>query len=303
MTQAVNIPLDSYRLAQYAAQIPCYLCGEGNLFDAELCRHCFAPMALAHQSNGQKVSPKMITTIGASGVGKTVYLGMLLDMLSRQSTGLHALARGAFSITLQQATVAALAECQFPRKTPSEPDRWNWVHCQLQGPQFRRGAEIVLPDLAGEAILEEINHPQSFKAIQSLLVKSFGALVLIDASRLQDGVLEQDFFTMKVLSYLHELIDDPAQGWGERPIALVFSKADQCEHCFDDPTAFAERHSPGLWQHCKKRFRKHRFFAAGVAGACATRNVPGEGRRRVPLRIEPRGILEPFEWLVGQIKG
>ena len=35
--------LDSYRLSQYAESAPCYICGGGNNFDAELCRHCQAP--------------------------------------------------------------------------------------------------------------------------------------------------------------------------------------------------------------------------------------------------------------------
>ena len=52
--------LDSYRLSQYAESAPCYICDEGNNFDAELCRHCQAPMALAHQAASQKILPKMI---------------------------------------------------------------------------------------------------------------------------------------------------------------------------------------------------------------------------------------------------
>ena len=109
-------PLESYRLAQYAVQVPCYVCNEGNTFDAELCRHCFAPMALAHQANAQKVRPQMVAVIGTSGVGKTVYLGMLLDMLSRQPQRMQMLARGAFSITLQQTVMGALG----PRRVSGE---------------------------------------------------------------------------------------------------------------------------------------------------------------------------------------
>ena len=77
---------------------------------------------------------------GSSGAGKTVYLGMLLDLLSRQPERIQAMARGAFSITLQQATMAALMRCEFPEKTATEPDRWNWVHCQVRTPEQRRPA-------------------------------------------------------------------------------------------------------------------------------------------------------------------
>ena len=40
------LPMDSYRLAQYSVQVPCFICEGGNSFDAEVCRHCQAPMAL-----------------------------------------------------------------------------------------------------------------------------------------------------------------------------------------------------------------------------------------------------------------
>jgi len=309
MTRGIAVQLDSYRLAQYVVGVPCYICGEDNAHDAELCRHCSAPMALAHQAKTQGIMPRMLATLGNSGAGKTVYLGMLLDMLSRQPDRLQVLARGAFSIKLQQLTVAALSRCQFPQKTPSEADRWNWVHCQIRSALQRRPAELIVPDVAGEAIVEEVDHPFSHRAIRALLVKCSGAMLLVDAHRLQEGSLEQDFFTMKLLCYLSELAEAESKTrrgkgpppWPQRPLAVIFTKADECERCFDDPAEYARQHVPGLWQFCRERFRNVNYFASGVAGACAVRNVPYEGRIRVPLRIEPRGITEPFEWLVKQL--
>ena len=63
---------------------------------------------------------------------------------------------------------------------------------------------------------------------------------------------------------------------------------------------FAKKHTPGLWQHCQERLRRFRFFASGVAGAVAMQNGLG-GKMQVPLRIEPRGIIEPFGWLIEQL--
>ena len=302
MTKEGVLALDSYRLAQYAVQAPCYICGGGNTFNAELCRHCFAPMALAHQANSQKVHPRIIATIGTSGVGKTVYLGMLMDMLSRQSERLQLLARGAFSISLQQNTARALARREFPSKIPNEPDRWNWVHCQVTGTKQKRPVDLIMPDMAGEAILEEVDHPHSYPVIRSLLTKSAGVLVLIDALKLQGGTFDQDYFAMKLLTYLMELDNHPKHGWANRPLGLVLTKADECEDCFRDPNAYAQAHASGLYQHCRKQFSNFKFFAAGVAGGCAYRTTR-QGRERIPLRIEPRGIIEPFEWLISQTKG
>src|SRR5487761_1788649 len=119
-------PLDSLRLIQQAHQMACYICGAGNTYDTELCRDCFAPMALAHQAASQKITPRMIAAVGGSAAGKTVYLGMLMDMLSRQADRLQLLARG-----------------EFPEKTPCEPDRWNWVHCQIRSNLQRVPLELI----------------------------------------------------------------------------------------------------------------------------------------------------------------
>jgi hypothetical protein len=302
MTKATTVELDSYRLAQYAVQVPCYICDGANTFDAELCRHCYAPMALAQQAKNLKVKPRLLATIGSSGVGKTVYLGMLMDLLTRQNLDLQVLARGAFSINLQQTTMAALQRGEFPDKTPNEPDRWNWVHCQIRHRRSRSPVELVMPDMAGEALLEEVDHPRTYQVVRAFLTRCSGAVVLIDGSKIYSGTVDQDYFTMKLLSYLAELVEDPHQGWSNRPLAIVFSKADQCDEALDDPEGFAQRRAAGLWRYCQTRFRRHKFFAASVAGNCAFRESPYRGREPVPLRIEPRGLLEPFCWLIKELK-
>ena len=131
--------------------------------------------------------------------------------------------------------------------------------------------------------------------------KFLTALILIDAVKLAEGGREQDYFTMKLISYLAELSDDPKQGWSNKPVGLVFTKADQCALCAADPVAYAQTHASGLWQHCQERFGRHKFFATGVAGTCAYRDSMTEGRVQVPLRIEPHGVIEPFEWLLDEL--
>jgi hypothetical protein len=257
-------------------------------------------MALAHQVHYQKLAPQMIATIGSSGAGKTVYLGMLLDMLSHMPDEMQIVARGAFSVSLQQNVVQALARCEFPAKTPNEPDRWNWVHCQVRNPKVKDPFELIMPDVAGEALLEEIEHPHSYLAIRSFLSKCSGAMILVDTTSLAAEKSGRDYFTLKLLTYLSELDKDEKTSWQNRPVALIFSKADQCEDSFDDPQIYAQRHAGSLWQFCRERFKHYKFFAAGVAGATAFRKVPGVGRVRAPLRIEPRGVLEPFTWIVRQ---
>ena len=301
MNRGCDLPLESYRLAKYAMQVPCHICEGPNAYDSELCRHCFAPMALSHQASDQRYAPQMVAVLGASGVGKTVFLGMLMDLLSRRSEPLRALARGAFSITLQQNTVSSLARCEFPPKTPNEPDRWNWVHCLVYSQQRKHPSELILPDMAGEAILEEISHPNTYPVIRSLFSKCSGVILLIDAIKLQEGSPEEEHFALKALTCLSELKTRGQVPWSKKPISIVLSKSDQTEMCFQHPEEHARQHAPSLWKLCQSRFRHVEYFATGVAGACAYRMVFPRDRVRIPLRVEPRGIVEPFEWMVGAL--
>ena len=303
MTQTAWQPLQSSQWLQSGQSIPCYICESANNNDAEYCRDCSAPLALAHQAAGQPLPPWMTAVVGSSGVGKTVYLGLLMDMLSRQTERMQFLARGAFSINLQQTTVSALARCQFPGKTCNEPDRWNWMHCQVRRNVGSPTVEVIMPDMAGESVLEEIDHQNTYRVIKEFLKKSSAALILIDAPRLQEGDRSQDYFVTKILSYLSEVDPHSKHSWSERPVALVFTKVDQAEACHDDPATFAKTHATGLWQHCQQRFSNHKFFAATVVGAWAWHESATQGRRQVPLRVEPRGIIEPFEWLLEQLVG
>jgi len=301
MSKKVLVAMDSYRLADCAVPVSCYICGVDNNFQTELCRHCAAPLALSHQARTHGIRPQMVAVLGTAAAGKTVYLGMLLDMLTRQNSRMQVLARGAFSITLQQRTMMALSQCRFPPKTPNEPDRWNWVHCQAQIQSRKNALELIMPDMAGEAILEEIDHPNAYPAIHSFLDKCAGVILLADTDRIERGGAEQNYFLMKLITYLSEQDQMNGKKKSDRAVAIVFSKADRCETCFDSPEMYAKEKTPNLWQQVNQRFKNYGFFACGVAGSVGFRDEPGEGPVAVPLRIEPRGIVEPFEWLVRKV--
>ncbi len=83
MTHLAQMPLETYLLAEQAAPIACLVCDHENCCSAARCRNCSAPMSLAHKRSRSKKRPQLIAVIGASGAGKTVYLGLLMDMLTR----------------------------------------------------------------------------------------------------------------------------------------------------------------------------------------------------------------------------
>jgi hypothetical protein len=305
MTHLAQIPLETYLLAQQAAPITCLVCDHENCCSAARCRNCLAPMALAHQTQSVKKRPHLIAVIGASGAGKTVYLGLLMDMLTRHVGLLRSTARGPMSISLQQTTTTALATGWFPEKTSPTPEHWHWVHCQFNCRRRRRPIELVIPDLSGEALATETERAGRYPAIRSLLAKAAGVMVLADAEILQSGDHSQDFLTLKLLSLIGELRDERARsrrhrGPERRPLAFVLTKADKCDGLFENPQEFAEAHAGAVWSDCRSRFARHEVFACSVTGATAFRDNYGR-RQQVPLRIEPRGIVEPFGWLMTEL--
>ena len=186
----------------------------------------------------------------------------------------------------------------FPDKTPNEPDRWNWVHCQVRRPEQKEPIELIMPDMAGEAILEEVDHPHTYRVIRAFLKKCAGADGADRRRSLREGHRDHDYFTMKLLSYLTELDDDPKTGWCQRPVAMVFTKADQCEACLDDPAASRSRTPRACGSSARSGSRGTSSSPRAWPAPCGYSQTMLDGRVDVPLRVEPRGIIEPFEWLL-----
>lgn len=305
MTQLAQLPLETYLLTEQAAPIACFVCDHENCCSAARCRYCQAPMSLAHNVRSVRRRPHLIAVIGASGAGKTVYLGLLMDLLTRHVGLLRSTARGPMSISLQQTTTTALATGWFPEKTVTTPEHWHWVHCQFNCRRRRRPLELVIPDISGAALAAETERANRYPAIRSLLAKCAAVLVLADAEKLQAGDHSDDFQTLKLLSLIGELRDECSHSWRKRraerrPLALVLTKADKCDGLLEHPREFAESHATALWADCRSRFPRHEAFACSVTGATAFRDSYGR-RQAVPLRIEPHGIIQPFGWLMTEL--
>jgi hypothetical protein len=304
-------PLDSYRLGQYQLPLPCLLCGENNLIDATSCRNCTAPMEMTRIMNeAKKTRPQIIATLGAPGVGKSVYLGMLLDILTRQRERSDVTTLGTSSVDLQQTTVAALTRGEFPEPTPKNPEEWTWAHCQLSRSTRKTPLEVFLPDISGAAVVQEYEHRKSYPVIPGLVSKSTGLMLFVDSSRVQEGDKDEEFFALKLLQYFEEIQVQEAKRTKKRRkrapnshVAIVLAKADRSEECRHRTADFVRGQMAALWQHCKDQLPSHRFFAASAVGACATVKDRREFDVTIPLRVEPQGVIEPFRWLLGKIVG
>lgn len=283
--------------------LPCLICETQNQMESIVCTACGAPMALIQEAVAQDRDPCIVTVVGDSNVGKTVYLGMLLDMLSKRAEDFEAVPKGAYSVNLQHTVISYLTGRQFPPKTAVEVDDWHWAYYQVCR-RVKRNPKIydlVMPDMAGEAIAAEVANPKTFTVIRSLLEKSSGAILLVDGALSAAGSPQPDFFALKLMTYLDGVIAAKHTRKLETPVAVVLSKADYCSECFNDPRGFAKTNLNRLWNICESRFAHFEFFAASVVGALGYGSDGGETVVPYPLHVAPRGILEPFEWVLSKL--
>src|SRR3954452_17815224 len=202
-------------------ELACPLCRGRVASDA--CSECFAPMDVITSILSRNPPPRFIGVLGPSGVGKTVYLGMLLDLLSRGAGGLQGLARGPFSLTLHRNMILALERQRFPEKPPVETDRWNWLHCEILMPKSKTAVDIVTPDVAGEAVMYEMESPGTNKTIRSLIHRCAGMVVLIDLVQVVAEGQSQELFAMQLISYLDALRPGKKKHRKVKvPVAIVF---------------------------------------------------------------------------------
>ncbi len=282
-----------------SATMPCLICETQNQLEAVICSSCCAPMALIQEAVAQDRDPCIVTVVGDSNVGKTVYLGFLLDMLSKRAEDFNAVPKGAYSVDLQHSVITHLATRQFPPKTAVEADQWHWAYYQVaRHVAPSKIYDLVMPDMAGEAIAAEVASPKTFTVIRSLLEKSGGAVLLVDAALAAAGSPQPDFFALKLMSYLDGILVSKGQERLSTPVAIVLSKADYCPECFDNPRGFAKTNLNRLWNICENRFENFEFFATSVVGSIGFGTDEYENVVPYPLHVAPRGILEPFEWIL-----
>jgi double-GTPase-like protein len=280
--------------------LPCPLCGE-QAYEGQACGTCYLPAKVIESIRARSQTPRFVGVLGPSAVGKTVYLGMLLDLLARGVGGLRGVAQSPFSLTLHRNLILALERQRFPEKTPVESDRWHWVHCEVYAGKGKSTYDIVTPDVAGEAVMAELENPGSDKTIRALIGRCAGLVILVDVINVIAEGQGQELFAMQLVSYLDTLKPRKRNCKLDVPVAIVFTKTDLCDGWIRDPEAFARANVPELYGQCQTRLDRFRFYFSGVAGSTG-RLIDRSGQEMlIPLRIEPRGVIEPFAWMVKEL--
>src|SRR4051812_2403842 len=270
----------------------CPLCGGSNQ-EGDPCGTCFFPHKVIESIRSRPDPTRFVGVLGPSGVGKTVYLGMLLDLLARGVCGLHGLAQSPFTLSLHRKLVLALERQRFPEKTPVESDRWDWMHCEISAGKSKTPYDIVAPDVAGEAVMGELENPGTYRTIRALIGRCAGLIVLVDVVQVVADGKGQELFAMQLISYLDALKPRKKNRKVAVPVAIVFTKTDLCDEWIREPEAFAKANVAALYSQCRTRLERFSFYFSGVAGSTG-RLIDRNGQEMlVPLRIEPRGIIEP----------
>jgi hypothetical protein len=283
-------------------ELPCPLCG-GCSRHGDPCATCNLPFKVIESILNRPSPLRFLGVLGPTGAGKTVYLGMLLDLLARDVCGLHGLAQGPFTLSLHRNVILALERQRFPEKTPVESDRWDWVHCAIYAGKSKTPYDIVTPDVAGEAVMGELENPGTYnKTIRALIGGCAGLVVLVDVVQVIADGQGQELFAMQLVSYLDALKPRKRNRKIDIPVAIVFTKTDLWDDRIPNPEAFAKSHAPALYNQCLARLERYSFYFSGVAGSTSRLIDPNGQEMLVPLRIEPRGIVEPFAWMINQLR-
>jgi len=274
----------------------------------EYCTECNTPTVLSYTVATRGGAQSFVSVLGASNAGKTVYLGLLLDILSKGDKSFRGFATGAFSMDLQEQVVTALEGRTFPEKTPSEADLWKWLHCQISVAEKKkaRNVDLISPDLAGEAIAMEVNQMGTYPVIGHVVKKSNGIMILCDSMRVRDSGSGEDLFAIKLASYIAHMhgLENQRSSWRTRTagpaVAIVFTKCDGCPEALEDPRQFAANNTSRLYEYCGEKFKRHEFFASSVAGSSGLLADSRGRRMRIPFHIQPCGVLEPLRWIISQ---
>ncbi len=269
----------------------------------EFCEKCQTPISLSQSVIAQGGGHNFISILGASNAGKTNYVGLLLDMLGKCDDRFGGTGASAFTVDLQESVVSALENRTFPEKTPTEADAWHWLHCKLSMKEKKgtRNLDLISPDFAGEAIAAEISNPGMYPAVEQVVTRSMGLMILCDSLKVRDQGSTEDLFAMKLATYIaerHLLFSDEAQDSDGPALAIVFTKCDTCDEAMNDPAQFARNNTSRLHDFCNKTFSRVQYFAAGIVGSTGMLSDSRGRQMRVPFHVQPHGILEPLQWLV-----
>lgn len=283
-----------------AERVRCICCDASSFSGTQFCCQCKMPMSLSESVGAREVAPMFLPIIGGRGVGKTVYLGMLLDLLLKGKQGVIGQPGSPGTIEAHKRAIASLKRRRFPPKTGTESEYWDWIQADLRFGEGKSEQAIswISPDPAGESVLMEIEHPGCFPALQASVAKSSGIVWLIDATSVQENSPAEELLAAKLAVYVHKNVrrSGPERKIVDIPIAIAFTKTDACPEAAQNPKQFAAKSLAGFYGYLQDHVPKHRFFSSMAVGS-VVQLADEFGGGFFPMHVQPKGIVEPFAWV------
>ncbi len=175
---------------------------------------------LSHRS-----SPKIIGIIGAANAGKSSYLGMLYTLLYNGKKFKNWNFAGSFSLVAWENLAKHLkikpnGKVDFPPTTPSAPDFYSLFHLALRNEdQFQ---DILFADSSGEVFTKWASKVDDINAENARWIYQHAQafIFFIDSEAI---IRERGRAKLKII----QLAGQVAANLGQRPVTIVWSKADK----------------------------------------------------------------------------
>lgn len=293
----------------------------GHESSSRICPKCHNPLPLSY---GKK-PVKMISIIGVTGSGKTVYISQLLKHIDED---VNKAGLAAFYLSPNESD---FVEHNKVAKNVPLPD--STTPGMLSQPMFydivqttegfgKKEDTIVLYDIAGENCRQASDMIQFAKFVEN----SDGIILLIDPKQLKfvEGDGDEDVPAL-ALNTLHNVIVKQSTELCNTPIAVCVSKSDQCAsilpeiasddvQCADadisglpkcefdgrtynqlqqDLTELMKRNALSVCKSLTTQFKYYNFFAVSAIGCEVGNNGP-------IYEPSPKRIEEPILWLFKQ---
>lgn len=170
-------------------------------------------------------SPVIIGTIGGANAGKTSYLGMLYMLLFNGKRFNNWNFVGSYTLIAWERLAKYLkiksnGKVDFPEPTPSNPDFYSLYHLALRNENHLY--DILFADSSGEVFTQwanDVNDPNAENA-RWIYENSAAIIFFIDCEAIIKG-------KGRARQSIVQLASQVAANLGDRPIVIVWSKADQ----------------------------------------------------------------------------
>jgi hypothetical protein len=177
---------------------------------------------------GQRSIPLIVGMVGCADAGKTCYLGMMYTLLFNGKKFARWGFAGSYTLSAwetlaQYLRIKADGTVEFPPPTPSSPDFYSFYHMALRrGELFR---DILFADSSGEVFklwTENTDDPNAANA-RWIYEKSSAFIFMIDCVALKKRRGAAKLETVQMAEQLAANLEN-------RPVAIVWSKADEIEN-------------------------------------------------------------------------